>query len=69
MRQQEAANAGEAGVNVFPHILQLFMLVLLHLRQHKAACAHRELVYICGLMLILPGQEQTLQHTGTVYCI
>ena len=31
MRQQEAADVGEAGVDVLPHVLQLFVLVLLHL--------------------------------------
>lgn len=29
--QQEAADVGEAGVDVFPDILQLLVLVLLHL--------------------------------------
>lgn len=31
MRHQEATNVGEAGVNMLPHILQFFMLVLFHL--------------------------------------
>ncbi len=31
VRQQEAADVGEAGVDVFPDVLQLLMLVLLHL--------------------------------------
>lgn len=35
MRQQEAADVGEAGVDVLPHVLQLFVLVLLHLNQHS----------------------------------
>lgn len=36
VRQQEAADVGEAGVDVFPDVLQLLVLVLLHLntRQH-----------------------------------
>lgn len=33
MRQQVAADVGEAGVNVFPDILQLLVLVLLHLNR------------------------------------
>lgn len=33
VRQQEAADVGEAGVDVLPHILQLFVLVLFHLCQ------------------------------------
>ena len=33
MRQQETADVGEAGVDVLPYILQLFVLVLLHLNQ------------------------------------
>lgn len=35
--QQEAADVGEAGVNVLPHVLQLFVLVLFHLRQQNVA--------------------------------
>lgn len=31
VRQQEAVDVGEAGVDVLPHVLQLLMLVLLHL--------------------------------------
>lgn len=31
VRQQEAADVGEAGVDVFPDVLQLLVLVLLHL--------------------------------------
>lgn len=31
VRQQEAADVGEARVDVLPHVLQLLMLVLLHL--------------------------------------
>ena len=31
MWQQEAADVGEAGVDVLPYVLQLFMLVLFHL--------------------------------------
>lgn len=37
MWQQEAADVGEAGVNVLPHVLQLFVLVLFHLRQQNMA--------------------------------
>lgn len=33
VRQQEAANVGEAGVDVFPDVLQLLVLVLLHLNR------------------------------------
>lgn len=29
--QQETVDVGEAGVDVLPHVLQLFVLVLLHL--------------------------------------
>lgn len=36
VRHQEAGDVGEAGVDVFPHILQLFMLVLWDLhRKHE----------------------------------
>ena len=33
--QQEAANVGEARVDVLPHILQLFVLVLFYLCQQR----------------------------------
>lgn len=44
MWQQEAADVGEAGVDVLPYILQLFMLVLFYLFQQTAIYFHSESV-------------------------
>lgn len=44
MWQQEAADVGEAGVDVLPYVLQLFMLVLFHLGQQTRMYSHSESV-------------------------
>lgn len=42
VRQQEAADVGEAGVDVFPDVLQLLVLVLLHLNTTTTQLHHRQ---------------------------
>lgn len=46
VRQQEAADVGEAGVDVFPDVLQLLVLVLLHLNNKRQTFLYQSVINV-----------------------